>query len=263
METGLQGKTALITGGGTGIGLGIAEALAVEGVDISVVSRTSRPDALDQIRARGVRAEWQPADVSVEDDVVVAVANTIASFGRIDLVVSNAAETHHEAITRLTSQGWARTIGTNLTAGALICRESLRHMIERGTGSILAVGSTAAHVPLYKESAYRASKAGLKALVEVLAIEAAPYAIRVNLLTPGAFPTAMLADLPENQIDGRYFPLARLGSFHEIGAAAVFLLSDALSGYTTGAELVVDGGYRLRPMDIYSVEELRELNSGD
>ena len=263
MDTGLAGKAALVTGGGTGIGLAIASALADEGVDVAVVSRTSRPEAVERLREKGVRASWFGTDVSSEADIVSSVASIVAGFGRIDLIVSNAVHTHHEPITRITASNWETTLGTNLSGCVFLCREALRHMIPTGRGSVLVIGSTAAHVPLYKESAYRASKAGLKAIVEVMAIETAPYGIRVNLLTPGAFPTALLKDLPDSQISGRYFPLGRMGRFEEIGAAAVFLLSDTLSGYTTGAELVVDGGYRLRPMDLYSSDELRELNTGD
>lgn len=263
MDTGLAGKTALVTGGGTGIGLAIASALADEGVDVAIASRTERPETLRVLREKGVRASWFRTDVGNEADIVSTVAAILSGFGRIDLIVSNAAQTHHEPITRITASRWETTLATNLSGCVFLCREALSHMIRAGRGSVLVIGSTAAHVPLYKESAYRASKAGLKAIVEVMAIETAPYGIRVNLLTPGAFPTALLKDLPDGQIDGRYFPMGRMGRFEEIGAAAVFLLSDALSGYTTGTELVVDGGYRLRPMDLYSADELRDLNSGE
>lgn len=261
MDTRLAGKTALVTGGGTGIGLAIASALADEGVDVALASRTERPEALELLREKGVRASWFRTDVGNEADIVSTVAAVVAGFGCIDLIVSNAAQTHHEPITRITASSWETTLATNLSGCVFLCREALRHMIRAGRGSVLVIGSTAAHVPLYKESAYRASKSGLKAIVEVMAVETAPYGIRVNLLTPGAFPTALLKDLPGGQIDGRYFPLGRMGRFDEIGAAAVFLLSDALSGYTTGAELIVDGGYRLRPMDLYTIDELRELNA--
>ncbi len=260
METGLEGSKALITGGGSGIGLGIATALAHEGVDIAIASRTRRDESLVSLRELGVRAEFIAADVSRESDVVRAVAETIEKLGGLDLVVNNAAFALHEPVTRVTADAWVETMNTNLSACVYLCREAIRHMLSRGKGSVLVVGSTAAHVPLYMETSYRASKAGLKAIVEVAAVEMAPFALRVNLLTPGAFPTAMLADLPENQIDGRYFPLRRMGTFEEIGAAAAFLLSDKLSGYTTGAEFVVDGGYRLRPMDLYSDEELLDFN---
>ena len=261
MDTGLKGSKALITGGGSGIGLGIASALADEGVDIAIASRTRRPEALETLRDKGVRAEFIEADVSREADVVRAVSQTVERLGGLDLLVNNAAMSEHEPITRMTADAWTATMDTNLSACVFLCREGIRHMVAQGSGSVLVVGSTAAHVPLYKETSYRASKAGLKAIVEVMAVELALYAIRINLLTPGAFPTSMHAGLPPDQLDGRFFPMRRMGYFDEIGAAGAFLLSDKLSGYTTGAELVVDGGYRLRPMALYSDEEQLELNA--
>ena len=260
MDTELEGSKAMITGGGTGVGLGIAVALAQEGVDIAIVSRTHRSEPLQKLRDLGIRAEFVEADVSRESDVIRAVAETIEKLGGLDLVVNNSAIALREPITRMTAHAWVETMNTNLSACVYLCRESIRHMVSQGRGSVLVVGSTAAHVPLYTETAYRASKSGLKAIVEVMAIEMAPYEIRVNLLTPGAFPTAMHDDLPDDLLDGRYFPLRRMGAFEEIGSAAAFLLSDKLSGYTTGSELVVDGGFRLRPLDLYSHEELLDLN---
>ena len=106
MDTGLAGKAALVTGGGTGIGLAIASALADEGVDVAVVSRTNRPEALELLREKGVRASWFGTDVSSETDIVSSVASIVAGFGRIDLIVSNAAHTHHEPITRITADNW-------------------------------------------------------------------------------------------------------------------------------------------------------------
>jgi glucose 1-dehydrogenase len=261
MESGLRGQRALITGGGTGIGLGLALALSAEGVDVVIASRQPRKEAVASIRANGVRASWVKADVSSELGVVRMVEETDRYLGGIDLFVNNAAGTWHESITRLTLESWDKTIATNLTACALACREVSRRMVAAGRGSILIVGSTAAHVPLYGESSYRVSKTGLKALMEVMAIELAPYSIRVNLLTPGGFLTPLTADLPTKQMGGQQIPMRRLGRVEELGHAAVFLLSDLLSSYTTGAELVIDGGFRLRPMNVWSDREIRAMNS--
>jgi len=261
MDSGLAGKRALITGGGEGIGLGIALALAAEGTHIAVASRTEHPGALVRLRAHGVEAVWIQADVSREEDVVRMVAEAADRLGGLDLYVNNAAGTWHEPITRLTSEAWRRTLDTNITACALASREVARRFISQRSGSILMVGSTAAHTSLYREAAYRVSKAGLKVLMEVLAIELAPFGIRVNLLTPGCALTRLVLELPAKQLDGHEVPLRRLGQIEEFGATAVLLLSDKLSSYTTGAELLVDGGFHLRPMDMWSDEQIREFNA--
>jgi len=250
-----------VTGGTSGIGLGIAIALAKEGADVVVASRHAQREALDRIQASNGRAWWIKADVSVEAGVERMIAQAERKMGGVDLFVNNAAGTWHEPITRLTRRNWQRTLDTNLTACAIACREVARQMIRRRSGGILIIGSTAAHVPLYSESSYRVSKAGLKALTEVLAIELAPFDIRVNLLTPGGFLTPLTEGLPPKQMGGHYIPLRRLGRVEELANAAVFLLSDQLSSYTTGAELVVDGGFRLRPMDLLSRPQLIALNS--
>jgi NAD(P)-dependent dehydrogenase (short-subunit alcohol dehydrogenase family) len=262
MQAGLKGARALITGGTTGIGLGIAEALATEGVDIVVASRRRRLEALVSLRGLGVHAEWIQADVSSEEGVIRMMSDAQKTFGGLDLFVNNAAGTWHEPITHLSNASWSRTLATNLSACAFGCRQAAQLFIAQGHGAILIVGSTAAHVPLYRESAYRVSKAGLKALMEVVAIELAPYSIRVNLLTPGAFVTELTKDLSPRQMGGALIPLRRPGQVAELGAAAVLLLSDKLSSYTTGSELVVDGGFRLRPMELFSDEELSDLNRG-
>jgi NAD(P)-dependent dehydrogenase (short-subunit alcohol dehydrogenase family) len=249
-----------VTGGTTGIGLAIASALAGEGVDIAIASRSNRPGVIDALHAAGVRAVWVQADVSREEEVVRMVASAREALGGLDLFVNNAAGTWHEPITRLSSDAWARTIATNLSACAFACREVSRLFISQGHGAVLIVGSTAAHNPLYKESSYRVSKAGLKSLMEVIAIELAPFKIRVNLLTPGAFLTELTAHLSSRQMGGSMVPLRRPGEVNELGPAAILLLSDELSAYTTGAELLVDGGLHLRPLDLYTDDELAALN---
>ncbi len=261
MDPGLKGMRALITGGPTGIGFGIAEGLAREGVNLVLASRRPGDKAAKTLQLLGVDCEWVHADVSTEDGVIRMVEDAWQVFGGLDLYVNNAASASHEAITNLTAHAWESTLATNLSACAYACREVGRRFIRQGHGSVLIIGSTAAHVPLYRESSYRVSKAGLKALMEVLAIELAPFGIRVNLLTPGAFITELTKDLPPRQMGGSVIPLRRPGEVGELAAAAVLLLSDRLSSYTVGAELVVDGGFRLRPMDILTDAEILDLNA--
>ena len=264
LDTGLKGQNALITGGGTGIGLGIAQALAREGVNVAIASRNPSPAAIAALGECGATVVAIPTDVSAEDQVVAMVDTTIRKLGRVDLFVNNAAAHWDESATRLTTTGWFNSINTNLSACVWACREVGRHMIDAGSGSILIVGSTAAHNPLPAETSYRVSKSGLKAYMEVLAVELAPFKIRVNLLTPGAVRSRMHESLdPRLLADGarRDIPLRRIAEARELGATALLLLSDRLSPYTTGAEFVIDGGFRLRPVPVHSDEELRALNT--
>ena len=131
------------------------------------------------------------------------------------------------------------------------------------TGSILIVGSTVVCAPSYAGAAYRASKTALRSYTETLAIELAPFGIRVNMLTPGPFPTRLTEDLPEEQRRAavREVPLGeREGDLSEVRAPAVFLLSDKLASYITGTEVFVDGGLHLRPLYIGPAGTVRDLN---
>jgi NAD(P)-dependent dehydrogenase (short-subunit alcohol dehydrogenase family) len=260
VETGLRGLRALITGGTTGIGLGIATGLASEGVDLVLVSLSPDEDSVASLRSIGVRAQYLRADVSTEHGVVQMVNQAWEVFDGIDLFINNAAGTWHEAVTKLTAKAWEITLATNLSACAYACREIGKRFIEQRRGSILIVGSTAAHVPLYREVAYRTSKSGLKALMEVVAIELIPYGIRVNMITPGAFTTDLTRHLPVRQTGGSFVPLRRAGEVGELAGSAVLLLSDRLSSYTVGAELVVDGGVTLRPLELFTDAEIAAMN---
>lgn len=265
MDPELKGKKALITGGGSGIGRAIAMELAKEGVNVAVASRNPDPRTITEIESLGVRALRLCIDVSKENEVIKMVKETIAGLGGLDFYINNAAAHWDEAITRVTSEGWLNSMHTNLSACIWACREVSRHFISQKQGNILIVGSTCMHTPLYKETSYRVSKTGLKAYMGVLAVELAPFQIRVNMLTPGYFPTRVSAHLGKDKEKEKMvldtIPLRRSGSLeNDIGPAAVFLLSDKLSRYTTGADLLVDGGLSLRPLPYYSDEEIRRMN---
>jgi NAD(P)-dependent dehydrogenase (short-subunit alcohol dehydrogenase family) len=264
MDTGLRGKSALITGGNSGIGRAIALALASEGVDVAVASNQPELDAetLPDLRKFGVNVVGLHADVSIESDVIRMVREAIDAFGKIDLYINNAARAWHQPIAAITTEAWCSTINTNLTACVWACREVCKHMIARQQGSILIVGSTAQYTQAYREAAYHISKTGLRVFKNTLALEMAPHGIRVNLLVPGHFPTRLTAGLAEDKVEimRQQIPLRRLGQTEEIGSSAVLLLSDRLSPYTTGAELTVDGGLSLRPLPLWTDEEIRNMN---
>lgn len=264
MDSGLAGKTALITAGATGIGFGIAQSLAAEGVNLAIASWDLDPQNLEALRATGVRVEAMKCDVSQEDEVVHMVANAISIFGNVDFYVNNAAWTWHRPVTKIDTDSFSKTLHTNLFACVWACREISKHMIQRGSGSILIIGSTAMLNPFYQEGAYRVSKASLPYYAEVLAIELAPYGIRVNTIIPGFHLTKLSqTGMSEESLKRilREIPLRRAGLPRDIGAQAVVLLSDNLSGYTTGTSVVIDGGLHLRPLPFYSDEDLLALNS--
>jgi len=263
VETGLSGKTALITGGASGIGLGIAKALASEGVNLAIAGLDPDPDAIAQLRALGVKVESMDLDVRREELVVDMVKRAISAFDRIDLYVNNAAWTWHQPVTRLDTESLMNTLRTNLFACIWACREISVHMIARESGAILIIGSTAMLTPLYKESAYRISKASLMYYAEILALELAPYKIRVNTILPGFHLTKLAATGMGEEAFQKIIaeiPLRRPGTVEEIGNQAVVLLSDKLSGYTTGSSIIIDGGLHLRPLPFYSDEDLLALN---
>lgn len=263
VDAGLRGKTALITGGSNGVGRAIALALAAEGVHIAIADIERQDQTLGEIEAYGVRALYIPADVSQETQVVNMVSSTISQFGHLDLFINNAAVAHHQPITHITTDVWLKTLHTNLSACIWACREVCRHMIAHQQGSILIVGSTAQYTQAYKEAAYHISKTGVRVFKNTLALEMAPFGIRVNLLVPGHHVTRLTSRIPETTeaILKQQIPLRRFGSPEELGAAAVLLLSDKLSPYTTGAELTVDGGLHLRPLPLFSDDEIRAMNS--
>ncbi len=262
LESGLAGKVALITGGSRGIGAAIALALAMEGVHLAIASLEDEADQAGAMRAAGVEVACFRRDLASELEAVGAVQDTLRRFGRIDLFVHSAGAAWHEPVTRLSGEAWLRTFHTNLSSCAWACREVCRHMVPRRAGSILMVGSAAQHARSYGEAAYHASKTGLRVLMQSVAVEMAPYGIRANLLVPGHFPTALTSGLPPERAERlrREIPLRRFGQPAECGPAAVFLLSDRLSTYTTGAELAVSGGLHLRPLNLCDEDELVALN---
>lgn len=262
MDIGLVGKTALITGGSSGVGRAIALALAAEGTHIAIADLNKDDTLLQEIQALGAHAFYVPTDVSNESHINAMVKTTIAELGHLDLFINNAAVTHHQPITQITTDAWLKTLHTNLSACIWACREVCKHMISHKQGSILIVGSTAQFTQSYKEAAYHISKTGLRVYKNTLTLEMAPFGIRVNMLIPGHFQTALTRGISAEHatVMRQQIPLRRLGSTEELAAAALLLLSDKLSPYTTGAELTVDGGLHLRPLPLYSDDDIQNMN---
>jgi NAD(P)-dependent dehydrogenase (short-subunit alcohol dehydrogenase family) len=263
LKTGLAGKRALVTGGARGIGFAIASALAGDGVRLAIADLEPDPAAIEILHHLSGEAFGIQADVSLEAEATRMVETAAARLGGLDILVSNAGAAWHESVTKITAAAWHRTLDTNLGACVWASRAAARLMVAQRDGAMLIVGSTVRFCPAYREGAYRAAKVGLKAYMETLALELAPFGIRVNMLTPGHYPTRLTAGLAEEKADRlrHEIPLRRFGSPDELGPAALFLLSSRLSSYVTGAEIVVDGGLSLRALPLHSDEEIWQWNS--
>jgi 3-oxoacyl-[acyl-carrier protein] reductase len=263
LETGLAGKRALITGGARGIGFTIASALGREGVHLTIADIDPAANALEELGRISPTVVAICVDVSRERETADMVKQAAAEMGGLDIFVNNAGATWHEPVTQISNEGFFNTLTTNLGACVWASREAARIMVSQRSGSMLIVGSTVRFCPAYCEGAYRAAKAGLKAYMETLALELSSFGIRVNMLTPGHYLTRLTAGLAPDKAERlrHEIPLRRFGNTDELGPGAVFLLSDRLSSYVTGSELVVDGGLALRPLPIHSEEEIANWNS--
>jgi NAD(P)-dependent dehydrogenase (short-subunit alcohol dehydrogenase family) len=265
MDLKLRGKNALITGGASGIGLGIARVLAGEGVNLAIASRNPDPEAITELELTGVKVEAISADVSQEEQAVGMVEQAIRRFGELDFFINNAAWTWHQPVTHIDNQEWFATLNTNLSAAMWACRTVAKHMIPHRSGVIVIISSTAKFTVGFGETAYRVSKFGLEVLMQNLCVELAPFGIRVNMVTPGHYVTRLTGwdRLDRAKVEAfrdRYIPLRRFGETSELGPAVAFLLSDAVSSYTTGADIVVDGGLHYSPINVITDEEIMALN---
>ena len=254
----LQDKVVIITGGGTGIGWGIAQSCAREG---AVVVLAQRPqdiqiarDKVAELEAARHSALAVGCDITRRDQVKDMIARTVGAFGRLDVMVNNAALTGASAEVRPfleeTDEHWRRLIDVNLN-GAFICtQEAAFQMVRQGRGGcIISISSVAQYAAQENATPYCAAKAGLDGLTKGAALELAAHNIRVNLVAPGDIYTEANADIAEQVTGaggtGRYFrqtPLGRRGDPGEIGAVVAFLASDEAS-FVTGATWLVDGGF--------------------
>lgn len=248
----LQDKVAIVTGSTAGIGRAIAQAFAQEGAKVTILSR--RPDAVARTRAEleteGSTVLSFCADVSRLADVQQVINGTLSAWGRIDILVNNAAILPRPGpLAEMSDAAWNEVIAVNLTGVFFTCREVWPHLVAAGGGAIINLVSVIAFRGTADMAAYSATKGGVLAMSRSLAKEGAPYGIRVNCIAPGFIDTPMndrllgqwedpdqwLADTIAN------IPLVRAGRPDEVARAAVFLASDE-SSYTTGHTIMVDGG---------------------
>ncbi len=245
----LEGKTALVTGGGQGLGGAIAEGFAQFGADVSVVDLNQ--DTADEVAATiheiGRKAIAVHCDVSKEDQVTSTVERTIKELGKIDILAAVAGIGDRAMAEDMTMKQWNKVINVNLTGVWLFDQIVGKHMIERKIqGNIINMASIAGQVGIKTGNAnYCASKGGVIALTRLLAVEWAKYNIRVNAIAPVQFKTPLVLPLLEKPETVKYFldaiPLNRFGEMDEIVGPAVFLASQA-AAMVTGITLNVDGG---------------------
>jgi NAD(P)-dependent dehydrogenase (short-subunit alcohol dehydrogenase family) len=241
----MSNKTAIVTGGASGIGFAIAERFVASNIRTIVIGRSQ--EKLDQAREKlGELCTVVSFDLNNLSDIPRLVDDLYARHGNIDILVNNAGINMKKEFTEVTDEDFHRIIVTNVSSIFSLSREVVKRMVEKGGGSIINISSMASQYGIPKVIAYTASKSAIEGMTRAMAVELSPKGIRVNCIAPGFIATEMSAKAlnndPErkNKALGRT-PMGYLGEPTDIGDAAVFLASDSAK-YITGVVLPVDGG---------------------
>lgn len=249
----LKGKVALITGGNSGIGLGMAKALAEAGASIAIwgTNVEKNEKARSELESLGAKVLALQCDVGDEQAVESAFAATLMKLGRVDACFANAGVSGKgvKSFTEMTSEEWNRVMRVNLDGAFFTLRAAARHMVERGGGgTLVGTASLAAIEGAARSEHYAATKGAMVSMVRALAVEFARHGIRANSILPGWIET----DMTSKSIGNEKFvsnvmpriPMRRWGTGADFGGIAVYLTSDA-STYHTGDTFLIDGGYAL------------------
>lgn len=249
----LEGKVALITGAGSGIGRAAAQRFAAEGCAVAVIDMAApaAEETAGKIVADGGRAIACPANVTVDTEVRAAVARTVETFGSLDVLYNNAGVNSSGSVADATEEDWDRCFAVNVKGTFLCSRAAVAHLAASGSGAIVNQASVAALVGVPNFAAYCAAKGAVVALTRSMAIDLARRGIRVNAICPGTVFTPLMEPMLRARGDGDMevglartvvkYPIGRLGTPEEIASAALFLASAGAS-FLTGSILAADGG---------------------
>jgi 2-deoxy-D-gluconate 3-dehydrogenase len=243
---GLDGRSAIVTGGGTGLGRAMALALARAGADIALAGRRPGPleETASEVRSAGRRALVASTDVTDSAAVAALVVRTVATFGKVDVLLNNAGLVRGQGATAIwdvTDEQWREGIDANLTGAFYCARAVARHMADRGSGKIVNVSSGYGLRGARDNYMYACAKGGIMQLTRSLAVSLGRYGVTANAIVPGLFPTEATGASGMELPSGEFIPVGRTGLPPELGPVAVWLASPA-SDYMTGEVFVVDGG---------------------
>lgn len=244
----LDGKTAVVVGGTSGIGRAIAHGLAEAGANVVATSRRMEEveKTATEIEEKGRQTLRITSDVSNKSTLENLLTECLSAFGRVDILVNSAGVTKRTPTLDLEEDEWNWIMETNLTGTLRACQVFGKQMVEQKYGRIINIASLSTFVALYEVAAYAASKAAVASLTKSLAIEWSQHGVNVNAIAPGVFKTALNTNLLESTERGKEFllrtPMKRFGKVEELAGAAVFLASEAAS-FVNGEILVVDGGF--------------------
>jgi 3-oxoacyl-[acyl-carrier protein] reductase len=245
-----DGRVAIVTGGGRGIGRAVAVRLANEGANVAISYRSndvSAEEAAEEVRAAGVKCEVFKGDVASPEDVKALFEGVGEAFGRIDILVNNAGLTRDNLMMRMKEDEFDDVISTNLKGTYLCTRAALRPMIRARWGRIVNISSVVGLVGNPGQANYAASKAGIIGFTKSVAREVAQRGITANVVAPGYVETELTGSLPEKVKDQirDQVPAGRFGEAGEVAEVVAFLVGDG-AGYVTGQTLAVDGGMTMQ-----------------